>query len=52
MEQTGCSETLAFKLQGPVIKAEECTRRSEQGESLESRITLKSCVLDKNKTIM
>jgi hypothetical protein len=34
MEQTECSETLAFKLQTPVNHPEESVRRSEHGESL------------------
>jgi hypothetical protein len=37
MEQTGCSETLAFKLQMPGNNPEESTQRSEHGESLKSR---------------
>jgi hypothetical protein len=40
MEQTECSETLAFKLQTPVNHTEESVKLSEQGESLKSRIYL------------
>jgi hypothetical protein len=36
MEQTGCSETLALKLQAPVNNPEESTQHSEHGESLKS----------------
>jgi hypothetical protein len=39
MEQTQCSEMLAFKLQTPVNHPEESIRHSEHGESLKSRIT-------------
>jgi hypothetical protein len=35
MEQTGCSETLALKLQTPVNIPEESKRHSEQGESFQ-----------------
>jgi hypothetical protein len=38
MKQTGCSETLAFKLQTPVNHPEESIRHSEHGESLKSSI--------------
>jgi hypothetical protein len=38
MEQTECSETLAFKLQTPVNHPEQIIRYSEQDESLKSRI--------------
>jgi hypothetical protein len=38
LEQTGCSETLAFKLQTPVNSPEESIRHSEHGESLKSGI--------------
>jgi hypothetical protein len=38
MEQTGCSETLANKIQTPVNHPEESTKLSEQGESLKSRM--------------
>jgi hypothetical protein len=38
MEQTQCSETLAFKLQTPGNNPEENIRHSEHGESLKSRI--------------
>jgi hypothetical protein len=34
MEQTECSETLAFKLQTPGNNPEESIRRSKEGESL------------------
>jgi hypothetical protein len=37
MEQTDCSETLAFKLQTPANHPAESIRRSEHGESLKSR---------------
>jgi hypothetical protein len=40
MEQTGCSETLAFKLQTPGKTPEESKRLSKQGESLKSRKVL------------
>jgi hypothetical protein len=40
MEQTECSETLAFKLQMPMNHPEESTQHSEYGESLKSRINL------------
>jgi hypothetical protein len=39
MEQTECSETLAFKLHTPVNHPEESIRHSEQDESLKSRST-------------
>jgi hypothetical protein len=39
MEQTQCSETLAFKLHTPGNNPEESTRRSKHGEILKSRIT-------------
>jgi hypothetical protein len=38
MEQTECSETLAFKLHTPGDHPEEGIRHSEQGESLKARI--------------
>jgi hypothetical protein len=38
MEQTECSETLAFKLPTSVNHPEESIRHSEHGESLKSRI--------------
>jgi hypothetical protein len=38
MEQTQCSETLAFKLQTPVTHPEESIRHSEHGDSLKSRM--------------
>ena len=37
MEQTECSETLAYKIQKPGNYPEESTQHSEQGESLKSR---------------
>jgi hypothetical protein len=37
MEQTQCSETLAFKLQTPGNHPEESVKYSEHGESLKSR---------------
>jgi hypothetical protein len=40
MEQTKCSETLAFKLQTPGNNPEESKRHSKHGKSLKSRITL------------
>jgi hypothetical protein len=36
LEETECSETLAFELQTPGNHPEECIRHSEQGESLKS----------------
>jgi hypothetical protein len=36
MEQTECSETLAFKLQTPENHPEESARHSEQGGNLKS----------------
>jgi hypothetical protein len=39
MEQTECYEILAFKAQKPVNHPEESIKRSEQGESLKSRIS-------------
>jgi len=41
MEQTGCSETFAYKIQTPGNYPEESTRHSEHGESLQSRIVIK-----------
>jgi hypothetical protein len=38
MEQTVCSETLAFKLQTPGNNPEEGIRHSKHGESLKSRM--------------
>jgi hypothetical protein len=38
MEQTECSEKLAFKLQTPVNHPEESIQHSEHGESLKSRM--------------
>jgi hypothetical protein len=40
IEQTQCSETLAFKLQTPGNHPEESTQHSEQGESLKSTKTV------------
>jgi hypothetical protein len=40
MEQTGCSETLTFKLQAPGNSPEESKRHSKHGESLKSRMIL------------
>jgi hypothetical protein len=37
MEQTECSETLAFKLQTPGNNPEESIRHSKHGERLKSR---------------
>jgi hypothetical protein len=37
MEQTECSEMLAYKLQMPVDRPEESIQLSEQGECLKSR---------------
>jgi hypothetical protein len=37
MEQTGCSETLEFKLQTPGNNTKENTRRLKHGESLKPR---------------
>jgi hypothetical protein len=39
MEQTECSEKLAYKIQTPVNYPEEKIQHSEHGESLKSRIT-------------
>jgi hypothetical protein len=39
MEQTQCSETLAYKLQTPVNQPEESMQHSEHGESLKSIVT-------------
>jgi len=36
MEQTGCSEMSAYKIQTPVNYPEERIQHSEQGESLKS----------------
>jgi hypothetical protein len=40
MEQTECSETLAFKLQTPRNKPEERIRHSKHGKSFKSRIDM------------
>jgi hypothetical protein len=45
MEQTGCSETLAYKIQTPGNYPEENKQLSEEGESLKSRIVLNLCEL-------
>jgi hypothetical protein len=37
MEQTACSETLAFKIQTPVDRPEQSIQQSEHGESLKSK---------------
>jgi hypothetical protein len=37
MEQTQCSETLAYKIQTPGTYQKEIIQDSEQGESLKSR---------------
>jgi hypothetical protein len=37
MEQTVCSETLAYIIQTPANHPEESTQHSEHGESLKSR---------------
>jgi hypothetical protein len=37
MEETECSETLAYKIQTPGNYPEESIQQSEQGESLKSR---------------
>jgi len=39
MEQTGCSETSAYKIQTPGNYLEESIQHAEHGESLKSRIT-------------
>jgi hypothetical protein len=44
MEQTECSETLAFKLQTPGNNPEESRRHSKHGESLKSRAFLPSAL--------
>jgi hypothetical protein len=38
MEQTECSDMLAFKLQMPVNHPEESIQHSEHGETLKSRL--------------
>jgi len=38
MEQTGCSETSAYKIQTPGNYSEENIKHREHGESLKSRI--------------
>ena len=38
MEQTGCSETLAYKIQTPGNYTEESIQHSEHGKSLKSRM--------------
>jgi hypothetical protein len=38
MEQTGCSETSAYKIQTPGNYPEESIQHSEEGESLKSRM--------------
>jgi hypothetical protein len=38
MEETECSETLAFKLQTPGNNPKESKRQSEHGESLKPRM--------------
>jgi len=38
MEQTECSETLAYKIQTPGNYPEESIQQSEHGKSLKSRI--------------
>ena len=40
MEQTECSETLAYKIQTPGNYPEESILHSEHGESLKSRILI------------
>jgi hypothetical protein len=40
MEQTGCSETLAHKIQTPENYPEESIQHSEHGESLKSGISV------------
>jgi len=40
MEQTECSDTLAYKIQTPGNYSEESIQHSEQGESLKSRRTM------------
>jgi len=40
MEQTGCSEMLAYKIQMPGNYPEESIQHSEHGESLKSRACL------------
>jgi hypothetical protein len=49
MEQTGCSETLAFKLQTPGNHPEENMQHSEHGGTLKSRISYKFLTNAKNK---
>jgi hypothetical protein len=45
IEQTVCSETLAFKLQMPVNHPAESVQHSEHGESLKTRRIHKICFL-------
>jgi len=45
MEQTECSETLAYKIQMPGNYPEESIQHSEHGESLKLRIVLIFCHL-------
>jgi len=45
MEQTECSETLAYKIQTSGIYPEESIQHSEHGGSLKSRILLNCCVI-------
>ena len=49
MEQTGCSETLAYKIQTPGNHPEESIQHSDHGESLKSRIRT-NCSKKKIKT--
>jgi hypothetical protein len=45
MEQTVCSETLAFKIQTLVNNLEESIHHLEQGKSLKSRMFLDAFLL-------
>jgi len=42
MEQTECSETSAYKIQTPGNYPEKSIQHSEHGESLKSRIVIKT----------
>jgi len=46
MEQTECSETLAYKIQTPGNYPEESIQHSEHGESLKSRVINLFTVID------
>jgi hypothetical protein len=52
MEQTECSETLAYKIQTPGNYPEESVQHSEHGESLKSRIVHVVCFLLGNSSYL